>query len=324
MKALKYASLFSLMLAMGCSRGLFPSNNNTQNASVNERVAPEELPFVTYPTEVEIKEEPVEFDTENIIAPVDIKRLQIVVDDFDFSENEKKHTSISDYDPFGEDSILHVELTDGRFSYPMDGKLMSPYGPRGGRMHSGSDLDGERGDPIYALSDGVVRMSTSYGAYGKIVTIRHYNGLESVYSHNTENFVKVGDLVKAGQRIATCGSTGNARGTHLHFEIRVAGITIDPAHLLNFETKTIHEGSLVIKKTGPKAITVLNSELQKKQAAQEQTQKASTEAVYHTIVSGNTLSALARRYGTTVNTICRLNNITPTTILKLGRKLRMK
>ncbi len=321
MKAIKYAALFSLLLASSCAKGLFPVGNKTPEAPTQNTAT---LPFVTYPSEVEIQEEQMKIDTENIIAPVDIKRLNIVVTDFEFSANEMKHTSVSDYDAFGEDSLLHVELTEGRFSYPMDGKLMSPYGPRGGRMHSGSDLDGETGDSIYALSDGVVRMSTYYGAYGKIITIRHYNGLESVYSHNHENFVKVGDVVKAGQRIATCGTTGNARGSHLHFEVRVEGITINPAHLLNFETKTIHEGSLVIKKTGPKSVAVIASEMQDKLKAQEEAKMASTDPVYHTIVSGNTLSALAKRYGTTVSAICKLNNINSRTILKLGRKLRVK
>ena len=90
--------------------------------------------------------------------------------------------------------------------YPLPGaKVISPYGRRGGRSHTGVDIKTRPNDNILAAFDGVVTMSQRYAAYGNLIKIRHERGLETWYSHNSKNLVSVGDRVKAGQVIALTG-----------------------------------------------------------------------------------------------------------------------
>ena len=108
--------------------------------------------------------------------------------------------------------------------YPLPGaKVISPYGGRGGRQHTGTDLKTKANDNIFAAFDGEVVFSAKYAGYGNLIRIKHPNGLETYYSHNSKNMVKVGDYVKAGQVIALTGRTGRATTEHLHFETRVNG-----------------------------------------------------------------------------------------------------
>ncbi len=118
------------------------------------------------------------------------------------------------------------------FRWPAAAKISSHYGTRGGRFHSGLDIDGEKGDPIYAAAKGKIIFSGRLGAYGKTIIIRHPNGLLSVYAHNKKNKVKAGKKVKQGQKIGLIGQTGRATGSHLHFEIRNHEGTFDPLQLL--------------------------------------------------------------------------------------------
>ena len=106
--------------------------------------------------------------------------------------------------------------------YPLPGaKVISPYGGR--RHHSGTDIKTKPDDNILAAFDGEVVYCGSFYGYGNLIRIKHPNGLETYYSHNSKNLVKVGDWVKAGQVIALTGRTGRATTEHLHFETRVNG-----------------------------------------------------------------------------------------------------
>ena len=125
-----------------------------------------------------------------------------------------------------------VESTDSvNRHFPLPGaKVISPYGKRGGRTHSGVDLKTKPGDKIYAAFEGEVIFSDVYHGYGNYIRIKHPNGLETCYSHNSKNLVKKGDYVKAGQVIALVGQTGRATTPHLHFEVRINGKTRNPAN----------------------------------------------------------------------------------------------
>lgn len=125
-----------------------------------------------------------------------------------------------------------VESTDSvNRHFPLPGaKVISPYGKRSGRTHSGVDLKTKPGDKIYAAFEGEVIFSDVYHGYGNYIRIKHPNGLETCYSHNSKNLVKKGDYVKAGQVIALVGQTGRATTPHLHFEVRINGKTRNPAN----------------------------------------------------------------------------------------------
>ena len=157
-------------------------------------------------------------------------------------------------DPFGGGSKFTLNLSnisDKEWCYPLPGaKVISPYGPRGGRMHSGVDLKTKPSDPIYAAFDGVVTMSQVYSGYGNCVVLRHANGLETLYSHNVKNLVKVGDQVKCGQIIALTGRTGRATTEHLHFEVRVNGKHYNPNIIFDHTSRQLKKGQVIFYKNG--------------------------------------------------------------------------
>ncbi|MGQ0708474.1 MAG: M23 family metallopeptidase [Rhodoferax sp.] len=119
------------------------------------------------------------------------------------------------------------------------GNLGSPFGwrvdPITGQsaLHTGLDFPAETGTPILAAAGGVVVVQESHPQYGNLVEIDHGNGLISRYAHSSRVYVKRGDLVKRGQRVADVGSSGRSTGAHLHFEVLVNGVPQDPMRFLN-------------------------------------------------------------------------------------------
>ncbi len=99
-------------------------------------------------------------------------------------------------------------------------------------LHTGLDFPALQGTPIVAAAGGVVLVQGYYSAYGNMVEIDHGNDLVTRYGHASRVFVKKGDLVKRGQKIAEVGSTGRSTGSHLHFEVLVQGVFQDPKKFL--------------------------------------------------------------------------------------------
>jgi murein DD-endopeptidase MepM/ murein hydrolase activator NlpD len=124
-------------------------------------------------------------------------------------------------------------VPDSRLAWPSAGVLSSGFGRRDGRLHAGIDLSGERGTPIVAADDGVVRFSGRWpNGYGNAVMLDHGDGLMTLYAHNERNMVRQGERVRRGQIVALMGDTGRASGTHVHFEIHQQGRLVDPLHWL--------------------------------------------------------------------------------------------
>ena len=124
--------------------------------------------------------------------------------------------------------------------YPLPGaKVISPYGSRAGHRHSGTDLKTKPNDEILAAFDGEVVWSKPFSGYSNLVRIRHANGLETYYSHNSKNLVKEGQHVKAGQVIALTGQTGRASTPHLHFETRINGKHVNSATYFDHTNHTL-------------------------------------------------------------------------------------
>ncbi len=138
------------------------------------------------------------------------------------------------------------QIAENDFVFPIPGaKVISKYGLRHGRPHTGVDLKVGSCDTIYATFSGIVRLADRGRGYGNIIVIRHYNGLETIYSHNSQHLVKPGDRVSAGTPIALSGRTGRATTEHLHFEVRINGEPFNPDIIINFDTQTLRQKCFV-------------------------------------------------------------------------------
>jgi murein DD-endopeptidase MepM/ murein hydrolase activator NlpD len=112
--------------------------------------------------------------------------------------------------------------------WPVSGPVTSGFGMRWGRMHEGIDIAASTGTPILASAAGTVIYSGWLGGYGNLVVVDHGDGLATAYAHCSSLLVAVGQQVSQGLTIALVGSTGHSTGPHLHFEVRVNGVAVDP------------------------------------------------------------------------------------------------
>jgi murein DD-endopeptidase MepM/ murein hydrolase activator NlpD len=101
-----------------------------------------------------------------------------------------------------------------------------------GTPDAGVDIRAEAGTPVVAAARGVVYASGWEGSYGWVVKIDHDDGFSTIYAHNLQNLVEVGDSVEAGAVIGLVGRSGRASGPHLHFELRRDGMAYNPLFLL--------------------------------------------------------------------------------------------
>lgn len=248
------------------------------------------------------------------------------------------------------------------FHYPVQGRVISKYGIRKRRNHNGVDIPLKTGEPIYATFDGKIRYSKyNSGGYGNLVIVRHKNGLETWYAHLSRSNVQENEYVKAGQVIGYAGNTGRSTGPHLHYEVRYCDQSFDPEFLVDFSNEgslktelfalekkffNIHSRAsellieddedgfdfpetdanlMLLAEMGDTTASrqLLALAVEREQAA-EQAKREAEQAVYHTIKSGDMLGTISRKYGVSIDQICRLNNISRTTTLNLGRKLRVR
>ncbi|MDP6365843.1 MAG: M23 family metallopeptidase [Nitrospinota bacterium] len=107
------------------------------------------------------------------------------------------------------------------------GRRRSPFTNRM-QFHSGIDIVSRQGTPIMAPADGLVIKAKREGGYGNVLEIRHMQGIVTRYAHNKKNLVRAGMRVKRGSIIAQVGSTGRSTGPHLHYEVRLNGVAVNP------------------------------------------------------------------------------------------------
>ncbi|EJX05543.1 metalloendopeptidase [gut metagenome] len=169
-----------------------------------------------------------------------------------FTSMERNHLRVPTPGLFADSTHFSVRfdtLSVGNYCFPLPGaKVISPYGGR--RRHSGVDLKTRANDTIRCAFEGVVRLSKPYAAYGNLVVVRHANGLESVYSHQSKNLVRSGQVVKAGDALGLTGRTGRATTEHLHFELRVNGEAFNPDLVFDLQQRSLRRIELVCRKEG--------------------------------------------------------------------------
>lgn len=214
--------------------------------------------------------------------------------------------------------LMLIDSTHG-WACPRVGNVTSGYKFRRTRDHKGTDIKLNIGDTVVAAFDGkvrVVREVGKAGGYGNLIVLRHPNGLETYYAHLSKHLVKEGDLVMAGEIIGLGGNTGRSTGPHLHFEVRYMGKPFDPERIFDFPGGQLRDTLFSLKKH----YFNINSHY----GQTDKESAAASESLIHVIKQGDTLGALARRYRTTVSKLCQMNNIRPTTTLRLGKRLRVR
>ncbi len=243
-----------------------------------------------------------------------------------------------------------VKESESVFVLPCSGKVISPFGFRGRRVHSGTDIKLSLNDEVFSAFDGVVRMAKRYSGYGNVVVIRHYNGLETLYGHLNKIKVKVNQKVSAGDVIGLGGRTGRATTTHLHFETRFLGDAFNSNKVIDYDNGKLLSDTLIItRKTfdllnGKKrfddddeVVYVLNKHGKKvkvhrkrkhsrKGAVKSKSKgksKGKTKGGYE-VKQGETLSEIAQKHHTTVKELCKINKITKKKMIRSGQKIKVE
>ena len=228
------------------------------------------------------------------------------------------------------------------FCMPITNRIVTSnygYRPRFRRQHKGLDINANKGDTIRAAFDGKVRVvDYQPSGYGNVVVIRHPNGLETVYGHLSKHLTKRGNTVKAGDAIGLAGDTGYSFGTHLHFETRLLGEYIDPAKLFDFANQDVTGDFYVFKGRG-RGTLVGKHESNGESGADEEVRYNSSESAaakaqakrdaqqasrtkIHKVKKGETLSTIARRHGTTVDKLRRMNGLRKSAKIRPGQILK--
>jgi murein DD-endopeptidase MepM/ murein hydrolase activator NlpD len=128
--------------------------------------------------------------------------------------------------------VKDATLTQPYGCSPLEIEPWSPTCPSH-HFHSGIDLAAPLGTSVYAATAGTIALHRERGGYGLYILLTRDSKLSTLYGHLDWPLVQPGDVVAAGQAIALLGSTGNSTGPHLHFEVRIAGVPVDPVPLLH-------------------------------------------------------------------------------------------
>lgn len=237
------------------------------------------------------------------------------------------------------DIVLKGETPAQSFHLPLSKwRLTSGFGPRymfGSRFHYGVDAEVKTGDSVLSVLPGVVRVvrNDRYG-YGNFIVVAHQGGLETLYGHLSAHAAEPGQYVNAGDLIGYAGSTGRSTGPHLHFELRFLGEQFDPCKVISPVDGSLYSSRTTIM---PEWYAHLNPNGARKlaqthdhdhshdaaPAAGAGTEVASATTQYYTVQLGDTLGHIALRYATSVQNICRLNGISPYTLLRPGLRLKI-
>jgi len=221
--------------------------------------------------------------------------------------NDTIHIRRYDLTKKNDTTPIILQDCEGTFCYnhPTYGHVTSQFGMRRGRYHYGIDVKLYTGDSVFNAFDGIVRVSKYSKTYGHVVVVRHFNGLETLYSHLSKRLVEPNQPVRGVDVLGLGGNTGRSYGSHLHFEIRYFGEPINPNDVIDFENFCVKSDTLLITQKNFEYLV------------------EARKAQYYTIRSGDTLSKIARKHRTSVKKLCKLNNMKETTILRIGRRIRV-
>lgn len=239
-------------------------------------------------------------------------------------------TRVNAYKNYRSPEVFPLYFTETTFVSPVDHpmRITSRYGHRRRGAHKGIDIDLVTGDHVRAMLDGIVRFVGYSRGHGRTVVVRHYNGLETVYAHLSKYNVKINDKVSAGDLLGKGGATGRARGSHLHLETRYKGICIHPEYLFHFDNSNkIRSSEAWVTSSWknphyhssyrPSDIIVIGSE-------EEAIAFKDAQPRYHSVQKGDTLYGIARTYNVKLSEILEINDLSPNSVLRIGKKIQVR
>ena len=252
--------------------------------------------------------------------------------------------------PFGGNPlrIILVQSNNNPFFFPCIGatSINMAYGlAKNGEFHPGVDIAVKSGSPVKCCFDGVVRMAKIYGDYGKVVVVRHYNGLETVYANLDKIMVKPGQILQSGDIIGASGKSLKTGAEQFHFESRFMNECFNPALFIDFDYMEMKENTLILNESDLMRQAELNSEVKyepinkkkeeivkttepvKTQNAREEQAKEpkdNGQAEYYTVKAGDTMYRISIQHHISLTKLLQLNNMKETDKIDIGQKIRVK
>ncbi|MBP5649728.1 MAG: peptidoglycan DD-metalloendopeptidase family protein [Bacteroidales bacterium] len=238
--------------------------------------------------------------------------------------------------PFGGNPlrVILVQSNNNPFFYPCIGNntVVAAYGmTKGGHFHPGVDLAVKEGSPVKCCFDGVVRMARIYGDYGRVVVVRHYNGLETVYANLGKIMVKPGQILQAGDIIGSSGRAQKTGAEQLHFETRFMNESFNPAMFIDFDYMELINNTLILNETDlvsqEEKKEIIKDEEKKKEVrenTEEKTQENTGQTEYHIVKAGETMYRISVQYHIPLAKLLQMNNMKETDVIDIGQRIRVK
>ena len=218
--------------------------------------------------------------------------------------------SLNTLDSLNTINTAFLDFSDWTLPTTTGVRITSPYGIRRYRLHRGIDVKVYKGDSILSVAPGkVVKAAYERRGYGHYIIIEHTNGTKTLYGHLSKRLVKRGDSVNTASLIGLGGNTGRSTGSHLHFEIRYRDINISPHKIFDFPAGKLLDSL----QTFSLEVARVDHEILAKELSKYRIYK---------VKKGDTLGKIARKYGISIQKLCRLNHIKRNSILRIGQRLR--
>ena len=233
--------------------------------------------------------------------------------EYEIVESKKKKRERAKQQKKEEEAARMVDVFDFSTILPPithEALIGSPYGIRSHRLHRGVDVNVIKDEPVVAAYPGEVTMSRyNKGGYGHYVLIKHPNGIETLYAHLSKRLLSVGDKVFPGDIVGLAGNSGRSSAAHLHFEIRFGEVNIDPTTVIDFPHWSLKPG-------------VNNFSMKKARNDHRKIQAQLRNNNYYVVQAGDSQGDVANWFNISIESLCRINKLTPGAPLKAGQKLR--
>ncbi|MBO4654160.1 MAG: peptidoglycan DD-metalloendopeptidase family protein [Bacteroidales bacterium] len=237
--------------------------------------------------------------------------------------------------PFGGQPlrIILVQSNNNPFFFPcpVNTSVVTRYGILKNEFHPGVDLAVKSGSPVRSCFDGVVRVARIYGDYGRVVVVRHYNGLETVYANLSKIWVRPGQILQAGDIIGASGKAPKNGVEQLHFETRFMNACFDPSMIIDFDyielkdnTLVLNEEDLTIQEEAAEEVKAEKKDKVKREEETADKSRQDGQAEYHIVKAGETMYRISIQYHVPLAKLLQMNNMKETDVIDIGQKIRVK